>query len=152
MKFFAAVAALAYLAFTVAQTLPPITNCATGPTDLVINSFTLAPYPLCVNQNVCATGTGQLLTPVVAGGQLSIIGRYLGRVVYTDNHDLCGLLSTQGFTCPIPTTLTSITACVLVKPNAPVNIPVALTVQATNGNGNLLFCQFANGAVAQNCA
>ncbi|KAF9364366.1 hypothetical protein BGX34_001739 [Mortierella sp. NVP85] len=151
MKFFAAVAALACLAFANAQTLPPITNCATGPTDLTITTFTLAPYPLCINQNVCATGTGQLSAPVTQGAKLSIIGRYLGRVVYTDNHDLCTLLSNQGLACPIPVTLTSITACVLVKNTAPANVPVALTVSATNGNGNVLFCQFANGVIAQNC-
>ena len=122
MKFFAAIAALACVVIAQAQTLPPITNCATGATDLTINTFTLAPYPLCVNQNVCATGTGQLNTPVIQGAKLSIIGRYLNKIVYTDNEDLCALLAAQGFTCPIPVTLTSITACVLVKPTAPVGV------------------------------
>ncbi|KAF9182463.1 hypothetical protein BGZ51_004729 [Haplosporangium sp. Z 767] len=141
MKYFAAIAAFACLAFANAQTLPPITNCATGTTDITISSFTLAPYPLCVGQDVCATGTGTLSTPVVEGATLAITGKYLGRVVYTDNHDLCVLMAAQGHPCPIPTTLTSITACVLVKPNAPTGIPVVLTVIATNGSGNVLFCQ-----------
>ncbi|GJJ69032.1 hypothetical protein EMPS_01378 [Entomortierella parvispora] len=152
MKFIAAIAALACAAIVQAQTtMPPITNCATGATDLTINSFTLAPYPLCVNQNVCATGTGQLSTPVIEGAQLSIIGRYLNKIVYTDSEDLCSLLAAQGFTCPIPVTMTSITACVLVKPTAPVGIPVDLQVQATNGNGHVLFCQASNGVYAANC-
>ncbi|KAF9931766.1 hypothetical protein BGZ65_004722, partial [Modicella reniformis] len=119
---------------------------------LSIDNFTLAPYPLCINKNVCATGTGQLLVPVVEGATLSITGKYLGRVVYSDSHDLCVLLSAQGHPCPIPTTLTSITACVLVKPSAPANVPVVLIVQAINGNtNNLLFCQTASGVKAQHC-
>ncbi|KAG0237586.1 hypothetical protein B0O80DRAFT_201921 [Mortierella sp. GBAus27b] len=150
MKFFAALAALAVAAVVNAQV--PFTDCAptSPPPDLLINNFSLAPYPLCVNQNVCASGTGVLTTQVIAGGKLTITGRYLGRVVYTDSYDLCTLTGSQGYPCPIPTTLTSITICVLVKPNAPVNIPVALTVLATNGNGNTLFCQSAT-VTAQNC-
>ncbi|KAI1297119.1 hypothetical protein EDD11_007229 [Mortierella claussenii] len=150
MKFFAAVAALACLALANAQ-MPPVSNCATGATDLAITSFNLAPYPLCINQNVCATGTGQLSVPVTAGAKLNIVGKYLNRVVYTDAHDLCTLLSAQGHPCPVPITLTSITACVLVKPTAPAGVPVALTVSATNGNGHVLFCQAANNVYAQNC-
>ncbi|KAG0360676.1 hypothetical protein BC939DRAFT_525991 [Gamsiella multidivaricata] len=151
MKIFATIAALACLAVARSQTLPPITNCATGPTDLTIDTFTLAPYPLCINQNVCATGTGQLSVPLIQGAKLAITGRYGGRVVYTDNQDVCTLLASQGFSCPIPITMTSITVCVLVKPTAPANVPVALTVLVTNGNGNVLFCQAANGVIAKNC-
>ncbi|KAF9278389.1 hypothetical protein BGZ68_008604 [Mortierella alpina] len=105
-----------------AQTIPPILNCATGLTDIVISNFTLSPYPLCVGQNVCATGTGTLLTPVIAPAKLAITGKYLGRIVYTDNHDLCALMDSQGHPCPIPVTLTSITACIQVKPSAPANV------------------------------
>ncbi|KAG0044552.1 hypothetical protein BGZ83_010244 [Gryganskiella cystojenkinii] len=148
MKFVAALVAL--VAATVVSAQVPWTNCASGATDLVINSFSITPYPLCVNKNVCATGTGQLSTPVVSGATLSIVGRYLNKIVYTDNQDLCALLAAQGFPCPIPITKTSITACVLVKPGAPVNIPVNLQVLATNGNGHTLFCQAAT-VTAQNC-
>ncbi|KAG0377578.1 hypothetical protein BGX24_005853 [Mortierella sp. AD032] len=102
------------------------------------------------SSKVCATGTGTLSTPVIQGAKLAISGRYLGRLVYTDNQDLCALMASQGFTCPLPTTMTAITACVLVKPNAPPNVGVALTVQATNGDGGLLFCQSAT-VIAQNC-
>ncbi|KAF8925725.1 hypothetical protein BGZ58_000526 [Dissophora ornata] len=140
-SFTAAIAALACFTVAAAQTMPPITNCATGATDLTITTFTLAPYPLCINKDVCATGTGQLSAPVTQGATLAIQGKYLGRVVYTDNQDLCTLLGAQGLSCPIPVTLTSITACVLVKSTAPANVPVALTVLATNGDNNILFCQ-----------
>ncbi|KAK3844166.1 MAG: hypothetical protein J3R72DRAFT_473422 [Linnemannia gamsii] len=153
MKFIAAIAALVVAAVATAQTIPPITSCATGPTQIAITAFTLTPYPLCINQMVCASGTGTLSTPVIQGAKLAITGRYLGRLVYTDNHDLCTLMAAQtpSFICPLPVTMTSITACVLVKPNAPANVGVALTVQATNGDGGLLFCQTANGVIATNC-
>ncbi|KAF9911099.1 hypothetical protein EC991_004653 [Linnemannia zychae] len=145
MKFFAAIAALVVAAVANAQTVPvpPFTNCATTPTQITIDNFTVDPYPLCINQNVCATGSGTLSTPVIAGAKLAITGRYLGRLVYTDNQDLCALMAGQGHPCPIPTSMTAITACVLVKPNAPPNVGVALQVVATNGDGGLLFCQSA---------
>ncbi|KAG0365869.1 hypothetical protein BC939DRAFT_490711 [Gamsiella multidivaricata] len=143
MKFFAAIAALVVAAVANAQTQPTWSNCATGSTDLTITTFSVTPYPLCIGQNVCASGTGTLSTPVVAGAKLAITGRYGGRVVYTDNQDLCSLTGGQGHPCPIPITVTSITVCLLVKTTAPANVPVALTVLATNGNGNVLFCQAA---------
>ncbi|KAF9574611.1 hypothetical protein EC968_006026 [Mortierella alpina] len=149
MKFITAIAAL--FVATVANAQVPFTNCATGPTDITIDTFSIAPYPLCVGKEVCATGTGVLSTPVIEGAKLSIIGKYLGRVVYTDNHDLCTLMAAQGHPCPIPTTLTSITACVPVKSTAPANIPVQLTVQATNGNNHVLFCQAATVTATKAC-
>ncbi|KAG0207701.1 hypothetical protein BGX28_001097 [Mortierella sp. GBA30] len=152
MKFSSFIASLAVLAIANTQPPPPITNCATGTTDIIIDNFTLTPYPLCIGKSVCASGTGTLLTPVINPAKLAITGKYLGRVVYTDNYDLCVLMADQGHPCPIPTTMTSITACILVKSNAPANIPVALTVLATNGNNHVLFCQAANNVIAKNCA
>ncbi|KAF9939068.1 hypothetical protein BGZ67_010036 [Mortierella alpina] len=149
MKFITAIAAL--FVATVANAQVPFTDCANGPTDLVIESFKIEPYPLCVGKNVTATGTGVLSTPVIAGAKLSIIGKYLGRIVYNDNHDLCTLMAGEGHPCPIPTTLTSISAKVPVKSTAPANIPVQLTVQATNGNNHLLFCQSATVTATKNC-
>ncbi|KAF8928701.1 hypothetical protein EDD21DRAFT_407065 [Dissophora ornata] len=140
MKFIAAITALVVAAVANAQTW---TNCATGATDLTISSFSVSPYPLCISQNVCASGTGLLNAPVTSGATLAIQGKYLGRVVYTDNQDLCALTASQGVPCPIAVTVTSITACVLVKSTAPANVPVSLTVLATNGDGNVLFCQAA---------
>ncbi|KAF9344979.1 hypothetical protein BGX34_005163, partial [Mortierella sp. NVP85] len=127
MKFFAAVATLALAAVASAQT-PTFTSCAAaGVTpELAITSFTLSPYPLCIGQPVTASGTGVLSAPVTSGAKLSIIGRYLGRVVYTDNQDLCTLTATAGLPCPIATTTSSITVAVLVKSSAPADVPVAL--------------------------
>ncbi|KAK3825348.1 MAG: hypothetical protein J3Q66DRAFT_420293 [Benniella sp.] len=132
MKLFTAIATLFLATFVAAQSLP--NNCATGPTGLTVTSTAITPYPLCVGQLVCFTITGQLSETITPGATFTIIGKYLGRVVYTDTHDLCTLLATQGYPCPVPVTLTSITICVLVKSNAPVGIPLAFTVSATNGN------------------
>ncbi|KAF9312138.1 hypothetical protein BG003_006587, partial [Podila horticola] len=89
MKFFAAVATLVIAAVANAQTPPAWTDCAPpGTADLKINSFSVTPYPLCIGQNVCASGTGVLSAPVIAPAKISISGKYLGRVVYTDNQDL----------------------------------------------------------------
>ncbi|KAF9546550.1 hypothetical protein EC957_009627 [Mortierella hygrophila] len=148
MKFIAAVAAI--LVAAVANAQVPFTNCATGPTQIAIDNFSISPYPLCINQNVCAEGTGTLSTPVIEGATLSITGRYLGRLVYTDNHDLCALMATQGQPCPILTNVNSIKSCVNVKPSAPPNIAVALQVSAINGDGGTLFCQAAT-VTAKTC-
>ncbi|KAF9417012.1 hypothetical protein BGZ76_004572 [Entomortierella beljakovae] len=144
MKFFTAIVATA-IASVANAAFPTPTNCAPANADISISTFTIEPYPLCINQPACAIGTGVLHNPVTAGSTLSILGTLFGSPVYTDNQDLCTLLAAQGFTCPIPTTMTSIKACVLVKPSAPAN------VSAVNGGGTVLFCQTANGVMATNC-
>ncbi|KAF9095064.1 hypothetical protein BGX23_001143 [Mortierella sp. AD031] len=149
MKFIAALVALFAVSAVNAQS-PAFTSCATTPTQMTVSSFAVAPYPLCINQSVCAQVGGTLSAPIVAGAKLAITGRYLGRIVYTDNHDLCTVLATTGLTCPVPTTVTAVNACVLVKPNAPPNIGVALQILATNGDGGILFCQTAT-VQAINC-
>ncbi|KAF9309703.1 hypothetical protein BG003_009442 [Podila horticola] len=151
MKFITAVAALLVASVVNAQTPPVWTDCAPpGTADMTVSSFSVLPYPLCINQNVCATVVGTLSTPVVAPSKLSVSGKYLGRVVYTDNQDLCAILLAAGHPCPLPVTTTTITACILVKSTAPANINVQLTVQANNGNNHILFCQ-ASTVIAQTC-
>ncbi|KAG0250543.1 hypothetical protein DFQ27_009368 [Actinomortierella ambigua] len=150
MKFSAAAATLAVAAVVSAQQ-PTWTSCATGATDMAVTSFSVAPYPLCVGKPVCATIGGTLSSPIsgtTAG--LSIIGKYLNRVVYTDSKNLCEILANTEHPCPVDTTVTSVVACIDVKPTAPVGIPVQLEVKATNGNGNVIFCQKAT-VTAQNC-
>ncbi|KAG9321460.1 hypothetical protein KVV02_003587 [Mortierella alpina] len=146
MKFIAAIAALVAAAVANAQTF---TNCAAGPTDMALTAFSVTPYPLCIGQNVCATVSGTLSTPIVAPAKLSVTGKYLGRIVYTDNQDLCAVLAASGIPCPVPVSVTTVTACVLVKPSAPANIPVQLTILATNGNNHVLFCQAATVTAVQ---
>ncbi|KAG0347474.1 hypothetical protein BGZ54_004909, partial [Gamsiella multidivaricata] len=115
---FTAIAALLLAAVASAQS-PIFSNYAIGFTEMTVASIVLAPYPLCVNKNVCITVIGTLSTSIVTGARLSISGKYGGRVVYTDNQDLCNLLYVQGHPCPVPITVTSLTVCVLVKPTAP---------------------------------
>ncbi|KAI1317702.1 hypothetical protein EDD11_008008 [Mortierella claussenii] len=148
MKFITAITALVFAAVASAAS-PKFTSCATNP-DLRIDNFELSPYPLCIGKNVCATGTGKLSVPVTAGAKLNIVGKYLNRVVYTDAHDLCTLLASQGHPCPVPTTLTSITVCIPVKTSAPAGVTVALSLTATNGNGHVLFCQQGD-VIANKC-
>ncbi|KAG0347594.1 hypothetical protein BC939DRAFT_440557 [Gamsiella multidivaricata] len=139
---FTAIAALLLAAVASAQS-PPFSNCAPGATDMTVTSFSLSPDPPCVDQTYCSNVTGTLNTPIIDGAKLAITGRYGGRVIYTDNHDLCTLLAASGHPCPVSVTTTSLSLCVLLKPNSPLNYPMALTIQANNGNGNVLFCQVA---------
>lgn len=138
MKFFATIAALAFFA---AVTRAQILNCNRGyaVADLHISYLTFTPNPVCVGQPVCVTVTGNLLATIEddssgALATLSITGKYLGRVVYSDTAELCTLIN-----CPVDTNTTTINACVTVTPNAPVDLPVILDIIATNGNGNLIF-------------
>ncbi|KAF9923380.1 hypothetical protein FBU30_006562 [Linnemannia zychae] len=149
MKFIAAFAALLAASAVNAQS-PPFTSCATTPTQMTVTGFTLNPYPLCINKPVCATVTGSLNTPIIDGAKIAITGRYLGRLVYTDNQDLCPILAASGLPCPVATTATTVTACVLVKPSAPPNVGVSLQILATNGDGGVIFCQTAT-VTAVNC-
>ncbi|KAF9103440.1 hypothetical protein BGX27_010568, partial [Mortierella sp. AM989] len=129
MKFFAV--AVALVAASVANAQNTWTNCGTNP-DAVIDTFITSPSPGCIGKPVCATATGHLNVPITSPSALSIIGKYLGQTVYVDNHDLCALLAVQGHPCPVPVTVTSLTACVVIKDSAPANIPVTLTISAIN--------------------
>ncbi|KAK3836509.1 MAG: hypothetical protein JOS17DRAFT_787679 [Linnemannia elongata] len=131
------------------QGLATFTNCATGPTVMAVTSFAVIPEPLCINHNMCATATGTLSDNIWGQAKYVITGRYLGRLVYTDNHDLCAILDLSGRPCPIPKTVTSLTTCTLVKPNAPSNIAMAMTFLATNGDGNTIYCQSATLTAVQ---
>ncbi|KAF9156659.1 hypothetical protein BG015_002863 [Linnemannia schmuckeri] len=116
-------------------------NCASGPTDMTVTSFGYTPNPLMQNQQACHNAVGTLSVPVVGGAKLALVGRYLGRVVYTDNHDYCTLLALDGLPCPVPTTATSLHSCYLIKPSVPLNITFNMQWIATNANGNMIYCQ-----------
>ncbi|KAF9182360.1 hypothetical protein BGZ50_004967 [Haplosporangium sp. Z 11] len=140
MKCFAAIAAFACLVFANAQTMPPFTNCAPPSTDLTVNNFTVAPYSPCIGGEFCFTVTGTLNKPVIERAELTIVGYYLGRVIYTENRNFCELMAAQGQSCPVPVTSTSFTACMLGKPTYN-GFPLPLKIQVRNGSGNVLFCQ-----------
>jgi hypothetical protein len=118
MKLFAAIVTLILATLIAAQ--PVFTNCAPSTADFTVVNFSLYPHPGCVGQNVCITITGQLAAPITQGAKVTIIGKYLGRVVYTDSIDLCALSASQGNPCPLPVSLTSLTVCINVKASAPV--------------------------------
>ncbi|KAG0035534.1 hypothetical protein BGZ81_006911 [Podila clonocystis] len=73
--------------------------------------------------------------------KVSVSGKYLGRIVYTDNQDLCAVLASIGIACPAPITITGISLCLLIKTSCPANIPLQMSITATNGNNHFLFCQ-----------
>ncbi|KAF9296544.1 hypothetical protein BGZ88_012390 [Linnemannia elongata] len=124
-----------------AQGVTTFTNCAPGPTVMTVTGFTVIPDPLCINHNMCATATGTLSDQIYGDAKYAVNGRYLGRLVYVDNQNLCALLDLQGRPCPVATTVTSLTTCTLVKPTAPAYIGMAMTFTATNGNGAIIYCQ-----------
>ncbi|KAF9946918.1 hypothetical protein BGZ70_002967 [Mortierella alpina] len=149
MKFITAIAAL--FVATVANAQVNFTNCVDTPPDIVLSTFSISPDPICIGKEICATVTGVLSLPVIAGAKFSVVGRWLGRIVYQDHHDLCTLMAAQGHPCPVLTTVTSITVCVPVKAHMPNNIPFQLTVKALNGNNHLLYCQAATVLATKTC-
>ncbi|KAF9351606.1 hypothetical protein BGX34_000458 [Mortierella sp. NVP85] len=141
MKYSAAI--VTFVLATLAAAQVPFTSCSTGPTDFALSAFAVSPYPLCSGKISTYAAAGNLLAPIVNGSKLEITGRYLGHVIYVDNHDLCTLLSNQGTPCPVSTPQTALNLGVIVKSTLPVAVPWQWTVNATNGNPsqNNIFCQ-----------
>jgi hypothetical protein len=82
-------------------------------------------HPMCITQSVCFTATGSLLAPIMDGTNLtqtSLIGKYLGRVLYREEHNLCDNLTAQGQSCPIPVGTTSLKTCFSIHPNYPADV------------------------------
>ncbi|KAF9399984.1 hypothetical protein BGZ76_007808 [Entomortierella beljakovae] len=129
MKFIAAIASLAFIAIAQSQDAPANwTSCASGQTQLEVTSFITEPYPFCVGEQVCGNIVGTLNTPIIEGAKVSITGRYLGKIVYTDNQDFCAALAAQGTPCPVPTSVTSLRACVTVKPETPAGVSISSSI------------------------
>ncbi|OAQ22937.1 hypothetical protein K457DRAFT_25588 [Linnemannia elongata AG-77] len=145
MKLIATTAALATAAAIVSAELPHpgnFSSCASGPTQLALDSFTLSPSPMCIGKEFCYTATGTLNTAIVEGGTLSIMGRFLGRLIYTDNADLCDALAAGGHKdCAIPAGPVTLKMCRILRPNFPPNWKTSFQVAAVSGDGGTLFCQ-----------
>ncbi|KAF9117093.1 hypothetical protein BGW39_002483 [Mortierella sp. 14UC] len=135
--------ATAALAVVSAQTGPftSFADCVTSPTQLTTTSFSLAPVPMCIAKPYCLTTTGTLSTAIIAGAKLAILGKYLQRVVYIDNRDLCTVLAANGTPCPVAAGPITLNMCINVKPNFWPNVPTNFQFQAVNGDGNILFCK-----------
>ncbi|KAF9915159.1 hypothetical protein BX616_006783 [Lobosporangium transversale] len=154
MKVLSVIVGLALAAVSQAADMPALnfTSCAPSTTGLTLTALpVLEPYPLCIGKEYCLTLTGQLNTDITQGSRLSVIGRWVGRIVYTDNQDLCTLLAAQGTPCPVASTTSSIKLCTPMKSNFWANVQTHFQFSATNGDGDLLFCQ-TSPIYAQNCA
>ncbi|KAK3837656.1 MAG: hypothetical protein JOS17DRAFT_813462 [Linnemannia elongata] len=145
MKFLAVTAALVTAAVVTAELPPPenFTDCATTPTQLTLTSFTVSPSPLCLKQQFCYTATGTLNAPLLKGSTISIYGRYLNRLVYTDYLiDLCAALTAGGHTdCNVPAGPVSLKLCRPVRNSFWANVPTQFQTLLTNGDGSIILCQ-----------
>ncbi|KAG0289979.1 hypothetical protein BGZ96_006519 [Linnemannia gamsii] len=106
MKLIATITAIAAVSMATTVALPPpgpFANCTAGPTQLTLTDYSLSPSPFCIGKQFCCTATGTLDSPIVQGGELMAIGRYLNRIVYSYRIDLCDALKAGGHTtCNIP--------------------------------------------------
>ncbi|KAK5808526.1 hypothetical protein F5H01DRAFT_352259 [Linnemannia elongata] len=147
MKFIATIAALATAAAVASAELPPPSNfssCASSSTQLALTSFTLSPSPLCPGKEFCYTATGNLSTTLFGDAALSTTARFLGRLAYTDNANLCDALVAGGHKgCPIPAGPVTLKICRTLHPNFLPNIQMKFQVSAVNGDGGTIFCQTA---------
>ncbi|KAF9120719.1 hypothetical protein BGW39_011139 [Mortierella sp. 14UC] len=140
-----AVLATAVLSFVSAQTGPvDLANCATGPTQLTATSFSITPVPMCITKPYCITATGTLSTEIKNvdeyNATFAVTGRYLGRLIYTDNKNLCDLLAESGQPCPIPAGPVTLKICNNLKQNLPPNIGYAFQFNSVNTDGGVIFC------------
>ncbi|KAI8358239.1 hypothetical protein B0O80DRAFT_424308 [Mortierella sp. GBAus27b] len=154
MRISSGITSLLFLITAAAQSWPANTDCATSPTDFNVSGFAFSIYPMCIAQPICFTATGSLLAPIMHGTNLtkvSFVGRYLGRVLYLDEQNLCDNLAAQGQPCPVPVGTTFLTTCFRIRDNFPPNIPMKFELRLTNGNGNTIFCRNAT-MTAMTCA
>ncbi|KAF9907173.1 hypothetical protein EC991_011236 [Linnemannia zychae] len=146
MKFITTLAALATATIcSVSAQYTDFANGATGPVQFTATNYAINPYPLCINKPFCLTATGTVSNDIVEGATYTVTGRYIGRLVYSDSHDLCPLLAASGTPCPIPAGAFNLNICVPVKPNLPPNISFHFQFAAVNGDGGSLFVQKTPG-------
>ncbi|KAI9234905.1 MAG: hypothetical protein BYD32DRAFT_453622 [Podila humilis] len=118
-------------------------SCATpGTTDQTVTNFTLK-QSFCPGKNYTVIVTGPVTGDIVAPSKLWISGKFLGRVIYTDNHDFCALLAAAGTPCPLAAGTAALTFDVLLKPSWPTGVNAQFSYQVINGNNRILFCQAA---------
>ncbi|KAF9163789.1 hypothetical protein DFQ26_002122 [Actinomortierella ambigua] len=166
MKIIAVFAALLIATATNAQPKPVVTppptpssssspswfNCAgTKPTQMNVSGFSASPIPICANRPLQLAATGNMAVPIEQGARVLLTGRWATHVVYRDSVDLCQVLADAGTPCPTVADLSSLTINTRTKPNFPVQIPLNLTVEAVNADGQLIFCQAVNKVPTMNC-
>ncbi|KAG0019914.1 hypothetical protein BGZ82_011747 [Podila clonocystis] len=135
----------------VPPTYPASENCAAGVTDQNVTAFTLTPSDYCIGKTYTVTTTGPLALDIILGAKFALTGRYLGRIIYVDNKDLCALLAAAGTPCPVAKTADALSFALTIKPSLPFNWPVQYTYLATNGNNHVIFCR-ATTIIGKKCA
>ncbi|KAG0357461.1 hypothetical protein BGX24_006196, partial [Mortierella sp. AD032] len=118
---------------------PDFRNCATYPTQLAVSSISLNPYPQCIGATYCFAIAGTLSAPIIEDTILEVVGRYLGKIVYTDY--VQNILASNGQVLPIPAGPVTLNLCLPLKPTAHAGIPVATIHLLKNADGNIIFCQ-----------
>ncbi|OAQ27819.1 hypothetical protein K457DRAFT_20824 [Linnemannia elongata AG-77] len=125
MKFIATITALTTAAAVTSAEfqMPPPSNfssCASGPTQLALTSFTVSPSPMCIGEESCYTASGTLNTGIIDGARLSVTGRWLGRLVYTNSANLCDVIAAGDHKgCPIPAGPVTLKICRKMMPGHP---------------------------------
>ncbi|KAH7041808.1 hypothetical protein BKA57DRAFT_472717 [Linnemannia elongata] len=154
MKLITAITALATAA-AVACALPPpgnFSSCDSYPKQLALTSFTINPSPVCIGKKFCYTATGNLSSSIIDGATLSTTVRYLNRLVYNDNANLCDALAAGGHKgCPIPAGPVTLKICREMRLNFLPNVPMKFEASAVNGDGGTLFCQTATNYGVLGC-
>ncbi|KAF9968066.1 hypothetical protein BGZ73_000268, partial [Actinomortierella ambigua] len=127
-------------------------NCAgSTPTQMSVSQFTASPIPICANKPLQLVASGSLTAPIVEGALVRFTGRWAKHVVYQQNYDLCQILAEAGTPCPTAANLDTLAINIHTRANYPTQIPTNITIQAVNGDGNLLFCQAANQVPGVSC-
>ncbi|KAF9120720.1 hypothetical protein BGW39_011140 [Mortierella sp. 14UC] len=119
-----------------------LSTCANAvPIEYNASNFSISPSPLCINKPFCLSASGSLAAPITQGAEYTVTGRWLGRVVYSDKHDLCALLAANGTPCPTAAGAFNLNICVNAKSNLPAGYVFDFQFDAINGNNELIFCQ-----------
>ncbi|KAG0016001.1 hypothetical protein BGZ81_011432 [Podila clonocystis] len=156
MKLLSAIAALAVAAVAQAQITdkhplyPASVDCATGYVDQNVTAFTLTPDDFCIGKTYTVTTTGPLALDIIAPARMALTGKYLGRIVYNDNQDLCVLLAAAGTPCPVAKTADALSFALTIKSSLPAKWPLQYNYLATNGNNHIIFCR-ATTLIGKKC-
>jgi len=95
---------------------------ALGTTNQTVPNFT-SKSTVSSGKNYTVIVIGPVIQDIIASTELRITGRFLGRVVYNDNHyDVFSMLAATGTSCPIAAGTAALSFDVLLKPSWPSNV------------------------------
>ncbi|KAG0379546.1 hypothetical protein BGX24_012729 [Mortierella sp. AD032] len=146
MKITAALVTLATVAVSsVSAQFTNLINGASGPVQYDGTNYTVTPSPMCIGKQFCLTASGTLSTDIIEGSTYSFVGRFLGRLFYVDNQELCTVLAASGTPCPVPAGAFNLKLCTLLNPKFPPNFPLEFLFRAVYENGTTIFTQKTPG-------